>query len=152
MWWFVIGGGVVLAGLLVVLGFAVFGGGNGDSDATSEPCKPAGATSAGNANVRARALGNGFTRQIVIRVTDRQSGEPVRGARVTVRGTMDCLPGGTPHFMPLYEKNLRETSTGTYTGEYQLIMRGLWTFNVVVRSEQSGSTTASFPFTLKARG
>jgi hypothetical protein len=58
---------------------------------------------------------------------------------------MDCLPSGTPHFMPLYEKKLRETATGTYKGDYQLIMQGTWTFNVVVRSELSGSTTASFP-------
>jgi hypothetical protein len=148
LWWFVIGGGVVLAGLLVVLGFAVFGGGGGDSEATIEPCRPAEpGPSAGNANVRGRALGKGYTRQIVIRVTDKKSGEPVRGARVTVRGTMDC-----PHFMPLYEQNLREASTGTYKGEYRLIMPGHWTFNVVVRSEQSGSTTASFPVTQKIPG
>ena len=152
LWWFVIGGGVILAGLLVVLGFAVFGGDNSDSDAASESCEPVEATSAGNANVRARALGNGFMREIVIRVTDKQSGEPVRGANVSVRGTMDCLPSGTPHFMPLYEKRLREASTGTYRGDYQLIMQGLWTFNVVVRSEQSGSTTASFPVTVKTAG
>jgi hypothetical protein len=82
---------------------------------------------------------------MVIRVTDKESGEPVRGARVSVRGTMDCLPSGTPHFMPLYEKKLRETATGIYKGDYQLIMQGTWTFNVVVRSELSGSTTASFP-------
>jgi hypothetical protein len=147
LWWLVIGGGVVLAGLLVVLGFAVFGGGGSNgSDAADEPCEPAeAAPSAGNANVRARALGNGFMREIVIRLTDKQSGEPVQGAQVTVRGTMDCLPSGTPHFMPLYEKKLRETATGTYKGDYQLIMQGTWTFNVVVRSELSGSTTASFP-------
>jgi YtkA-like len=151
LWWFVIAGGVVLAGLLIALGFAVFGD-DGGSDATSEPCKPVEARSAGNANVRARALGNGFNRQIVIRVTDKQSGEPVQGAKVTVRGTMDCLPSGTPHFMPLLEKDLREASTGTYRGDYQLIMQGLWTFNVVVRSEQGGSTTAAFPVTVKTPG
>jgi hypothetical protein len=91
-------------------------------------------------------------REIVIRVTEKDSGEPVNGAQVTVRGTMDCLPSGVPHFMPLYEKKLRETTTGTYKGDYQLIMQGLWTFNVVVRSEQSGSTTASFPVTVETRG
>ena len=144
-----IGGGIVLAGLLVVLGFAFFGGGdNGSADAVSEPCKPPEATpAAGNANVDARALGKGYSRQIVIRVTDKQSGEPVQGARVSVQGTMDC-----PHFMPLVEKNLREASTGTYRGDYQLIMQGHWTFHVVVRSKQSGSTTASFPVTLKIPG
>jgi hypothetical protein len=148
LWWFVIGGSVVLAGLLVVLGFAVFGGGSGGTDATSEPCRPSeAAPSAGNANVRARALGKGYLRKIVIRVTDKESGEPVRGAQVTVQGTMEC-----PHFMPFYEKKLRETATGTYKGDYQLIMQGEGNFSIVVRSKQSGSTTASLPFKLKIRG
>lgn len=149
VWWLAIGGGVVLAGLLVVLGFAlVRDDDNGGTDVTSEACKPAEATpSAGNANVEGRALGKGYARRIVIRVTDKQSGMPVQGAKVSVRGTMEC-----PHFMPLYQKNLRETAKGTYRGDYQLIMPGHWKFNVVVRSEQNGSTTASFPVTLQSRG
>ena len=57
----------------------------------------------------------------------------MHGAKVSVRGTMDC-----PHFMPLYQKNLRETAKGTYKGDYQLVMEGQWIFNVVVRSERSG--------------
>jgi hypothetical protein len=83
----------------------------------------------------------------VIRVTDKQSGAPVHGAQVSVQGTMDC-----PHFMPLYQKNLREASTGTYKGNYQLIMQGHWVFHIVVRSKQNGSTTASLPLTLKIPG
>jgi YtkA-like len=147
-WWFAIGGGIVLAGLLVVLGFAFFGGGNGGTDATSEPCRPPDATrAAGNANVEARALGKGYAREIVIHVTDKKSGAPVHGAKVSVQGTMDC-----PHFMPLYEKNLREASTGTYKGNYQLIMQGHWTMHIVVRSKQSGSTTAALPVTVKIPG
>jgi hypothetical protein len=152
LWWFVIGGVIVLSALLTVLGYVLFSSGESGSGLSTESCEPVEARSAGNANVRARALGNGFMREIVIRVTDKQSGEPVRGANVSVRGTMDCLPSGTPHFMPLYEKKLREASTGTYRGDYQLIMQGLWTFNVVVRSEQSGSTTATFPVTVKTAG
>jgi hypothetical protein len=145
LWWFVIGGGVVVAGLLVVLGFAFFGGGgSGGSDATIEPCRPPKATSAaGNANVDARALGKGYAREIVIRVTDKKSGAPMHGAKVSVQGTMDC-----PHYMPLYEKNLREASSGTYKGDYQLIMPGHWTMHIVVRSKQSGSTTAALPVTV----
>ena len=151
LWWLVIGGGVVVAGLLVVLGFAFLGGGdNSGTEATSEPCRPPEvAPVAGNANVDAHALGKGYTREVVIRVTDKQSGEPVHGAKVSVQGTMDC-----PHFMPLYQKNLREAkaSAGTYRGDYQLIMQGHWTFHIVVRSKQSGSTTASLPLTLKIPG
>ncbi len=145
-----IGGGVVLAGLLVVLGFAFFGGGdNGSADAASEPCKPLeAAPTAGNANVDAtRRSARATSARLVIRVTDKKSGEPVHGAKVSVQGTMDC-----PHFMPLYEKNLREASTGTYKGDYQLIMEGHWIFHIVVRSRQSGSTTASLPLTLKIPG
>ena len=149
VWWFVIGGVILLAGLLVVLGFAFFGrGDDGSADAGSEPCKPTeAAPAAGNANVRARALGRGYARRIVIRVTDKKSGEPVHGAKVSIQGTMDC-----PHFMPLYQKDLREASTGTYKGNYQLIMPGHWTFHIVVRSKQSGSTTASLPVTVQTPG
>ena len=148
-WWFVIGGAVVVAGLAVVLGFAFFSGGDGgSSNAATEVCKPEEiGPSAGNANVEGRALGKGYARQIVIRVTDKQSGTPVHGAKVSVQGTMDC-----PHFMPLYQKNLREASTGTYKGDYQLIMQGHWTFHIVVRSNESGSTTAAFPLELKVPG
>ena len=149
LWWFVIGGTVVVAGLAVVLGFAFFSGGDSDdSGILSQECKPQEiGPSAGNANVEGRALGKGYARQIVIRVTDKKSGAPVHGAEVTVRGEMDC-----PHFMPLYVKNLREAPSGTYKGDYQLIMQGHWTFKVVVRSERSGSTTASFPLELKIPG
>jgi len=154
IWWYAIGGGVVLAGLLIVLGFAFFNrGGDEGSDVLSEGCTPEQASpAAGNSNIDGRAVGKGYQRQVVIRVTDKKSGEPVHGANVSVQGTMDCLPSGVPHFMPLYEKNLREASTGTYRGDYQLIMQGHWTFHIVVRSKQSGSTTASLPLTLKIRG
>jgi len=149
VWWLAIGAAVVLAALLAVLGFALLRDDeNGGTDVTSEACKPSEATpSAGNANVAGRALGKGYARRIVIRVTDKESGAPVRGAKVSVRGTMEC-----PHFMPLYQKKLRETAKGTYRGDYQLIMEGHWKFNVVVRSEESGATTASFPLTLQIRG
>jgi hypothetical protein len=149
VWWLVIGGVLVLAALLAVLGYALLRDeDDGGTDVTSEVCTPAEATpSAGNAKVQGRALGKGYARRIVIRVTDKQSGAPVRGAKVSVRGTMEC-----PHVMPLYQKSLRETAKGTYRGDYQLIMEGHWKFNVVVRSEQSGATTASFPVTVQIRG
>jgi hypothetical protein len=54
--------------------------------------------------------------------------------------------------MPLYDKRLREASTGVYKGDYQLVMQGHWVFHIVVRSKQSGSTTASLPLTLKIPG
>jgi YtkA-like len=149
IWWFAIGGGVVLVGLLVVLGFAFFNhGGNKGSDVLSQGCTPEQASpAAGNSNVDGRALGKSYQRKLVIRVTDKKSGAPVRGAKVSVQGIMDC-----PHYMPLYQKDLSEASSGTYKGDYQLIMQGHWIFHVVVRSKQNGSTTASFPLTLKVPG
>jgi hypothetical protein len=149
IWWFAIGGAVVLVGLLVVLGFAFFNrGGDQGSDALSEGCTPEQASpAAGNSNVDGRAVGKGYQRQLVIRVTDKKSGAPVHGADVRVQGIMDC-----PHYMPLYQKELREASTGTYKADYQLVMQGHWVFHVVVDSKQNGSTTASFPLTLKIPG
>jgi hypothetical protein len=149
IWWYAIGGGVVLAGLLIVLGFAFFnGGGDQGSDVLSEGCTPQQASpAAGNSNVDGRAVGKGYQRQVVIRVTDKRSGAPVHGADVRVQGIMDC-----PHYMPLYQKDLREASTGTYKADYQLVMQGHWIFHVVVRSKKNGSTTASFPLTLKFPG
>jgi YtkA-like protein len=149
IWWYVIGGAIAFFALLTVLGFALFNSDEGgDLGAVSERCTPQpGSPAAGNSNVDARALGKGYQRTLVVRVTDKKSGAPVHGARVSVRGTMDC-----PHFMPLYQKDLRESTTGTYKGDYQLIMQGHWIFSVVVRSKQNGSTTASFPLTLKISG
>jgi YtkA-like len=149
IWWFAIGGTVVLVGLLVVLGFAFFNrGGDQGSDVLSEGCTPEQVSpAAGNSNVDGRAVGKGYQRHLVVRVTDKESGAPVHGAKVSVQGIMDC-----PHYMPLYQKELREASTGTYKADYQLVMQGHWVFHVVVDSKQNGSTTASFPLTLKIPG
>jgi hypothetical protein len=148
VWWYAIGGAVVFLGLLAVLGFVLLGSDDSDSDVVGQGCTPQQASpTAGNANVVARAVGRGYQRQLVVRVTDKKSGAPVHGANVSVQGIMDC-----PHFMPLYQKGLREASTGTYKGDYQLIMQGHWIFHIVVRSKQNGSTTASLPLTLKIPG
>jgi hypothetical protein len=150
IWWLVIGGVLAFLGLLTVLGFVLFNTGEGGSgsELLSQGCTPEQASpAAGNANVEARALGKGYAKHLVIRVTDKKSGSPVHGAKVNVRGIMDC-----PHFMPLYQKRLRESSTGTYEGDYQLIMQGHWVFHIVVRSKENGSTTASLPLTLKIPG
>jgi hypothetical protein len=132
-----------------VLGFAFFNrSGDQGSDVLSQGCTPGQAEpAAGNSNVEGRAVGKGYQRQLVIRVTDKKSGAPVHGADVKVQGIMDC-----PHYMPLYQKQLREASTGTYKADYQLIMQGHWIFHVTVRSKQNGATTASFPLTLQIPG
>ena len=149
IWWFAIGGAVVFVGLLVVLGFAFFNrGGDQGSDVLREGCTPQQAEpAAGNSHVDGRAVGKGYQRHLVVRVTDKKSGAPVHGAKVSVQGIMDC-----PHYMPLYQKDLSEASRGTYKADYQLIMQGHWIFHVVVDSKQNGSTTAAFPLTLKVPG
>lgn len=150
IWWYVIGAAVALSVLLTVLGFAFFNRGSGDegSDVLSQGCTPQQAEpAAGNSNVVGRATGKSYQRHLVIRVTDKKSGAPVHGAVVKVQGIMDC-----PHFMPLYQKKLREAATGTYKADYQLIMQGHWIFKVIVDSKQNGSTTASFPLQLKVPG
>jgi len=148
VWWLVIGGGLVLIALVAVLGFLLLNNEEGDSGAVSEGCTPGqGSPAAGNANVDARALGKGYLKKVLIRVTDKKSGAPLHGAQVRVNATMDC-----PHYMPLYVKALREAPTGTYKGDYQLVMPGHWIFHVVVRSKQNGATTASFPITMTTPG
>jgi YtkA-like protein len=149
IWWLILGGAIVLAGLLVVLGFIVFeSGGGGSADATFPVCTPEKPVqSAGNANIAAQLLGKGYSRNIVIHVTDKKTGVPVHGATVKVQGTMDC-----PHFMPLYQKKLREASNGTYKGGYQLVMQGHWTMHILVRSKQGGATTSALPVTVKIPG
>jgi YtkA-like len=105
-------------------------------------CPPPPSTvSAGNAKVSARAVGKGFAKRIVIRATDKANGAPVHDGKVTVRAEMTC----PQHNMPMYTKTLAETSSGTYRGEYQLVMQGQWAFQITVRSKAGDATTSALP-------
>lgn len=132
--------------LLAGVALAGCGGGGGSKKADSVPgCPPPASTaSAGNAQVSAHALGKGYDRIVVIRVTDKKTGAPLDGASVTGQPTMTC-----PHLMPLAEKNLHEASEGTYKGDFNLIMQGQWTINIVVRSKQGDATTSALPVKVK---
>ena len=145
IWWLAIGGVILLSALVTVLGFVFFT--SGESGATgSDGCPPPASTkSAGNAQISARALGKGQTRVIVVSAKDKESGVPLRGATVTVQGTMTC-----PHFMPLLDRPLREQSNGTYRGDYYLIMPGQWAISIVVRSKEGEATTSGLPLNVKA--
>jgi YtkA-like len=103
---------------------------------------PLSTASAGNAQVSARAVGKGFAKRIVIRATEKASGEPVRDGTVSVRAEMTC-----PDYMPMYTKALKEASPGTYKGSYDLVMQGQWTFHITVRSKAGDATTSAFPVT-----
>ena len=131
---------LAVAGIAVAVALIVTRDGDETRTVAGE-CRPAERSGpAGNADITERVTGRGFDRTIVIRAEDKESGAPLRDAKVTVRAEMSC-----PHFMPLYEERLRETSGGTYRGPYRLIMPGHWRFVVVVTSKQNGTTTASFP-------
>ena len=122
-------------------------GGSGKSavTTTNSGCPgPASTASAGNANVSAQALGKSTDRMIVIRVKDKQSGTPLKGATVTIHGEMVC-----PMVMKLIPKDLHEVSGGTYKGDYNLIMQGLWAVYITVRSKQGDATTSALPVTVK---
>ena len=54
-----------------------------------------------------------------------------------------------PHFMPLYNKKLQETSPGTYKAGYSLVMPGQWAFYFVLRDKNGDATTSAFPVTIK---
>jgi hypothetical protein len=144
IWWFAIGGGVVLVAFVAALGYVFFT--SDESEATgADRCPPAVSTkSAGNAQISARALGKGLNREIVVRARDKESGVPLRGATVTVQASMTC-----PHFMPLLDRPLREVSSGTYRGDYSLIMEGQWAFSIVVRSREGEATTSGLPLKVK---
>ena len=107
-------------------------------------CPPLPSTgSAGNAQVSARALGKGYAKRIVIRATEKASGEPLRDGTVSVRAEITC-----PDYMPMYTKALKEASPGTYKGSYDLVMQGQWTFHVTVRSKTGDATTSALPVTV----
>jgi hypothetical protein len=145
IWWYAAGGGIALVAL-VVAGFFVFaGGGSSGPSVDSSGCPPPVSTaSAGNADVSAQALGKGFQRELVVHIKDKQSGVPLKGAKVSVQGTMVC-----PMVMPLVQKPLHEVSGGTYKGDYSLIMEGDWTINIIVRSKQGDATTSALPVKVK---
>ena len=141
IWWYAAGAGIAVLAL-VVGGYFVFAGGATNTTSTdSFGCPPPGSTaSAGNAQVSARALGKGTQRRLVIRLKDKQSGVPLKGATVSVQGTMVC-----PMVMSVVQKNLNEVSGGVYKGDYNLIMDGDWTINIIVRSKQGDATTSALP-------
>ena len=115
--------------------------GCGGSKKVAECPQPPSTLSAGNAQVSARAVGKGFAKLIVIRVTDKAHGAPVHDGKVMVRAEMTC----PQHNMPMYTKTLSEKSPGTYRGEYGFTMQGQWAFHITVRSKGGDATTSALP-------
>jgi YtkA-like len=136
---------LVSAVLLVLFTTAGCGG----SKKKAEPgCPPPPSTaSAGAAQISARAVGKGYAKLVVIRATEKADGAPVHEGKVSIRAEMSC-----PHFMPMYTKRLKETSTGTYKAGYSLVMPGRWTFYITVRDKNGDATTSALPVTVKLGG
>jgi hypothetical protein len=132
---------VISISALVIALAAAGCGGSGNKSATGSGCPPPASTaSAGNAAVSAQALGKSSDRLIVIRVKDKQSGVPLKGATVNIHGEMVC-----PMVMRLIPKDLHEVSGGTYKGDYNLFMQGQWTVYITVRSKKGDATTSALP-------
>jgi hypothetical protein len=108
---------------------------------------PASTASAGAAQISARAQGKGYAKLVVIRATKKADGSPVHDGKVSIRAEMAC-----PHFMPMYTKRLKETSTGTYKAGYSLVMPGQWTFYITLRDKDGDATTSALPVTVKVGG
>jgi hypothetical protein len=140
---------IVAAVLLLGLSAAGCGGSKKKSSfgGAGDCPPPASTASAGNAQVSARAVGRGYAKLIVIHATEKSSGAPVHGGKVTVRAEMSC-----PHVMPMFTKRLQETSTGTYKAGYSLVMPGQWTFYITLRAKNGDATTSALPVTVRAGG
>jgi YtkA-like len=108
---------------------------------------PASTTSAGAAQISARAVGKGYAKVVVIHATQKANGAPVHGGNVSIRAEMSC-----PHVMPMYTKRLQETSTGTYKAGYSLVMPGQWTFYITLRDKDGDATTSALPVSVKTGG
>jgi YtkA-like protein len=140
---------LIPAVLVVMLAVAGCGGKKkGSVFSTVGKCPPvAAAASAGNAQIKAQALGGRYAKLIVIHAKEKSNGAPIHGGDVTIQATMAC-----PDVMHLYEKKLQETAPGTYKTGYTLVMPGQWTFSVVLRAKNGDATTGTFPVTVKTSG
>jgi YtkA-like len=84
----------------------------------------AGAHEGGKAEPRiaAQAKGSGFNRMLIVRLTDLDSGKPIRGATVEVKTQMT-----SPHVMTLLPRTIPESSRpGIYRLPYTFVMPGDW--------------------------
>lgn len=108
---------------------------------------PPSTASAGNARISAEATGGRYSKVVVVHAKEKADGAPVRGGKITVHAEMSC-----PHFMRLYDLNMKETSPGTYKAGYQLVMPGQWAFYFVLRDKNGDATTSAFPITVKGPG
>ena len=109
---------------------------------------PAAAHRDGKAEPRiaAQALGSGFNRTLVVRLTDLDSRAPISGARVTVQTRMT-----RPHVMTLLSRTIPEVRPpGTYRLPYTFVMPGDWTAEFDVTGPKVVNANASLPVPIAA--
>jgi len=136
----------VICGALILL--AASGCGGKKDKNTLPGCPPPASTaSAGHAQIAAKVEGGRYAKLVVLHAKEKSNGTPVKGAKVMLHAEMSC-----PHFMPLYNKKMQETSPGTYKAGYSLVMPGQWAFYFVLRDKNGDATTSALPVTIKAPG
>jgi hypothetical protein len=137
----------VICGALILLAASGCGGKKKDKVTLPECPKPPSTASAGTAQISARASGGRYSKLVVVHAKEKANGAPVHGGKIVVHAEMSC-----PHFMRLYNKNMRETAPGTYKAPYTLVMPGQWAFYFVLRDEHGDATTSAYPVKVKTPG
>ena len=104
---------------------------------------PAAAHEGGKAEPRIAAgvsAGAGLARVVTVRLTDLDSGEPVRGAIVTAAAEM-----ASPHAMRIAPWGLAEESPGVYQARVRFAMPATWTLSVNVSGEDVVAASSRLP-------
>ena len=88
--------------------------------------------------IAAALSGKGLTPDLVVRVTDVDSGDAVDGATVTAAASMTV-----PHTMQLAPVTIPQTGPGRYEGRIRLLMPAEWTFRIAVAGENVAAASAT---------
>ena len=114
------------AGILAALALAVVPAAHAHSGGKAVP------------RISAVVAGKSMTRDITVRLTDADDGDPIDGANVTVAASMT-----RPHVMSLAPEPLPATGSGTYGGRIQLLMPATWTIRIGVSGKEVVPASAS---------
>ena len=86
----------------------------------------------------------GTVRLLNVRLTDIDSGKPVRGATVLATAEMNA-----PHLMRLAPWELSETATGLYRARVRFAMPARWTVTIAVSGKRVGAAHSNLPVTIE---
>jgi hypothetical protein len=88
--------------------------------------------------IAAGLSGTGLTRDLVVRLTDVDDGDPIDGATVTEAASMT-----SPHAMQLAPEQVPQTGPGTYGSRVHLLMPGTWTIRIAVSGDEVQDASTS---------